>query len=257
MGDPTPTRDPTIQEEKDSSYLVESKLNEKKTEKVQLEENEESNVTISSHEPIKDKSSCSRGNSVMMEPLKKYFAHTHVSKEGKMGLPDHDEGCEGKHEFEQGDEGFYLREYLAFMLSGEEYSVDIMMIKEIIKPVEFTHVPRAPEIIMGIISLRGTILPILNLRKKMGLIDFPVNRQARIVVVSSEKGLVGLLVDSVTGVVRMSEPDIEPPPSVLNEVETVFIKGVGKYRDRFIIFMDINKVLSGDFSPSAEGKVSV
>ncbi len=182
---------------------------------------------------------------------------TDIPSEKKIIPQDQEElGEEEESVSELENETLIPREYLAFYLSGEEYAVDIMMIKEIIKPVVITHVPRAPDVISGIISLRGTILPILNLRKKLGLKDLELGRQARIVVVSSEKGLVGLMVDAVTGVIKLSDSEIEPPPSVLNEIEVEFVKGVGRYKERFIVFMDVNKVLFWN-SLLSEREVSV
>jgi purine-binding chemotaxis protein CheW len=118
-----------------------------------------------------------------------------------------------------------------------------MLVKEISKTVEITRVPRASDLIIGIVSLRGTILPILNLGRKLGLQETPLDRQTRIVVVSSESGLVGLLVDAVTGVFKMSESEIKPPPVALSDVEIKYIKGVGRYKERLIVFMDLAQIL--------------
>jgi len=147
--------------------------------------------------------------------------------------------CESENDNETVDK----KEYLAFFLSGEEYAIDIMMIKEIAIPMALTWVPRAPEFVQGIISLRGIILPILNLKTKLQLNGGSSGSERRIIVVSIENEGIGLMVDAVTGVVKMADTEIVPPPETLNKNGSAYLKGIGKYQERFIIFMDIQSVL--------------
>jgi len=246
--------DTQSENQKNGSLLLENMIEEKGSREDLQEKREEPKIFSSHHETPKDELSHSPGISEMAGSPEKFSLQTLAQNVGEPDSEDHKN--QGRDPQENEDKMNIQKEYLSFILSDEEYAIDIMMIKEIIKPVEITQVPRAPEIILGIISLRGTILPIFNLRKRLGLKDFDQNRRARIVVISSENGLVGLMVDAVTGVVKMFDSDIEPPPSVLNDIETVFVKGVGRYQDRFIIFMEITKVLSGDVILSDEEKVS-
>lgn len=134
-------------------------------------------------------------------------------------------------------------EYLAFTVGKEEYAVDILSIKEIIRPVEVTWVPRLSGNILGIISLRGTVLPIFDLKKKLGLSDGAVGRQARIVVVSIGNTWMGLFVDGVTDVIRVRPSSIEPPPATIGGGDAEYIKGVTRIKERLVIFLDIEKVL--------------
>ncbi len=134
-------------------------------------------------------------------------------------------------------------EFLAFVVSGEEYGVDIMMIKEIIRPVGVTYVPRVPDYVKGIISLRGTVVPIFDMTRRLGLRAQEPGKKSRIVVIALGTNLVGFWADSVTEVVKLKESGIEPPPSTLLEGPAQFIRGVGHFKGRMIIVLDVEKVL--------------
>lgn len=131
---------------------------------------------------------------------------------------------------------------LAFLLGDEEYGVDILMVKEIIRLTEITPVPRASSYIQGIISLRGTVLPIFDLRQLLSMPDFKPDKKSRILVVSLAAGLIGIIVDAVTEVVELKEAELEPPPTVMGSVEADHIKGMGRYKRRLIILLDLEKV---------------
>ncbi len=133
-------------------------------------------------------------------------------------------------------------ELLTFMLEDEEYGVDIMSIREIIRPVPITLVPRVPGYILGIVSLRGRILPVFDLRSRLKLrvVDRP--KKPRYIIVTTKQGLVGMIGDTVTGVLRLSESDVDPPPNVIGGEEGDFIRGVAKDGDRLIILLDVDRV---------------
>ncbi len=131
---------------------------------------------------------------------------------------------------------------LAFLLGDEEYGVDILMVKEIIRLTEITPVPRALSYIQGIISLRGTVLPIFDLRQLLSMPDFKPDKKSRILVVSLEAGLIGIIVDAVTEVMELNEAELEPPPTVMMNIEADHIKGMGRYNGRLIILLDLEKV---------------
>jgi purine-binding chemotaxis protein CheW len=134
-------------------------------------------------------------------------------------------------------------EFLGFVVSGEEYGVDIMMIKEIIRPVGVTYVPRVPDFVKGIISLRGTVVPIFDMTKRLGLKAGDADKKSRIVVISLGTNLVGFLADSVTEVMKLKESGIEPPPPTLPQGLAQYIKGIGHFKGRMIIILDVDKVL--------------
>ena len=137
-------------------------------------------------------------------------------------------------------------EYLAFMLSDEEYALRIDDVREIIRPRAITAVPRAPGFVMGVISLRGAVMPVFDIKKRLGLGEAEVSRPSRILVVSDKGSEQGIMVDRVTGVVRLGPDDIGPPPSVIGGVGAGYLEGVGRLGDRLLILFDTQKVLSMD-----------
>ena len=136
-------------------------------------------------------------------------------------------------------------EHLAtFFLSGEEYGVDVRLVQEIIRVSEITQVPRAPGFIKGVINLRGRIIPVIDLKRKLGLGEVSEARQSRIVVVKVKDRLVGLLVDGASQVLKVPVASIEAAPEEVIEIDANYLRGVAKLKDRLIILMDLPKVLA-------------
>ncbi|QWV94178.1 chemotaxis protein CheW [Geomonas oryzisoli] len=134
-------------------------------------------------------------------------------------------------------------ELLCFRVASEEYAISIMDIKEIIKPREVTEVPRVPSFVRGILSLRGNIIPVFDMKNRLGLSDGAVSDRERIVVVKRQGGYAGVLVDEVVQVVRIAEGGIEPPPVVLEGIDREFVQGIGRVGGRMLILLDMEKVL--------------
>ncbi len=141
------------------------------------------------------------------------------------------------------EEEVELLQLLTFQLGGEEYALNIMDIKEIIRPVEPTEVPKTPEYILGIFSLRGTIIPVFDVSLRLGLPPGERGPQNRVVVVKSRENFFGLHVDSVIQVLDIPLDKIEPPPEILGGVEGEFLRGIGRIDDRLIILLNLEKVL--------------
>jgi purine-binding chemotaxis protein CheW len=136
-------------------------------------------------------------------------------------------------------------EHLAtFFLAGEEYGVDVRLVQEIIRVGEITQVPRAPEFIKGVINLRGRIIPVVDLRRKLGLGEVEATRQARVVVVKIRDRLIGLLVDGASQVLKVPVNSIEAAPEEVVEIEANYLRGVAKLETRLIILVDLHKILS-------------
>ena len=135
---------------------------------------------------------------------------------------------------------------LTFKLAGEEYALNIMDIKEIIRPKVATEVPRTPDFILGIFSLRGTIIPVFDVNLRLGLPRGESGSQNRIVVVKSMENFFGLHVDSVVQVLDIPLSKIEPPPEILGGVEGEFLRGIGRIDDRLIILLNLDRVLKLD-----------
>ena len=135
-------------------------------------------------------------------------------------------------------------QYLAFHLGDEEYALDIRRISEIIKLREFTDIPRAPGFILGIISLRGVVVPVFDLRCRLNLGVSELLPTTRIVVCQHEDVSVGLLVDSINQVVNLIDDEVEPPPGVLSGLDREMVSGLGRYQGRMIILLNIESVLN-------------
>ena len=133
-------------------------------------------------------------------------------------------------------------EYLCFRVFDEIYGINIMDIKEIIKPREVTEVPCAPPFVSGIISLRGTIIPIIDMRCRLGLQTGKATGRERVVVIKNNRSLSGLLVDEVIKVLRLDKENLEPAPSVLEGVDRDFVTGIGRSEGGFIIILNLDTV---------------
>jgi purine-binding chemotaxis protein CheW len=136
-------------------------------------------------------------------------------------------------------------EHLAtFFLEREEYGVDVRQVQEIRRVTEITSVPRAPDFIRGVINLRGRILPVMDLKRKLQLGKVEAGRAARIVVVRLKERLLGLLVDGASQVLKVEVSRIEPPPEEVVEKGGDYIRGVAKLEDRLIILVDLERLLA-------------
>ena len=133
---------------------------------------------------------------------------------------------------------------VTFRVGEEEFSVSILKVQEIIRMSEITKVPRSPDFVEGVINLRGKVIPVIDLRKRFGLEATERNNDTRTIVVDCEGKVVGLIVDSVTEVLRLSSSTVEPPPDIVGGVDSEYISGVGKLEDRLVILLNIDKVLS-------------
>lgn len=110
--------------------------------------------------------------------------------------------------------------------------------------MNITKIPNAPAFIEGVINLRGKIIPIVDLRKRLGFKEQPYDKSTRIIVVELEGLVLGFIVDSVSEVLRIPENTIEPPPSMVAGIESEYIEGVGKLDDRLLILLELKKVFS-------------
>jgi purine-binding chemotaxis protein CheW len=133
-------------------------------------------------------------------------------------------------------------EFLCFRVSDEIYGINIMDIKEIIKPREVTEVPRAPLFVSGILSLRGTIIPIIDMRIRLGLAREATSGKERIVVIKSNNSFCGLMVDEVIKVVQMQPEDIEAAPAILDGIDRDFISGLGRFDGRLMIILNLDSI---------------
>ncbi len=136
-----------------------------------------------------------------------------------------------------------LLKYLRFRVSDEEYGVSLLEIREIIKPRDITEVPGMPDYVSGVLSLRGIIIPLFDLRLRLGLAANEDPGHERIIVAKRQEGLFGLLVDEVYQVINLSFASIEAAPTVLEGVDREFISGIGRHGQRMLILLDLEKIV--------------
>ena len=140
------------------------------------------------------------------------------------------------------DEG-EVGQFLAFQLGTEEYALDINRISEIIKPREYTDIPRVPDYILGLVSLRGVVVPIFDLKQRFQLGRVEVSPGARIIVCREGEITAGLLVDKINQVVKIAPERIEPPPGIIAGIDRGMITGIGRCQGRMIILLNLASVL--------------
>lgn len=139
-----------------------------------------------------------------------------------------------------------LNKYLTFVLGAEEYGLEILKVREIIGLMDITRVPRMPAFVRGVTNLRGKVIPVIDLRRKFGMDSADDTAETCIIVVDVIDMLMGVAVDKVSEVLDIPEDDIEETPEFGVEIDTKFIKGIGKAKEKVIILLDILKVLTAD-----------
>jgi purine-binding chemotaxis protein CheW len=131
-----------------------------------------------------------------------------------------------------------------FSLGKELYGVTIHSVESIIKIQAITEVPRTASYILGVTNLRGTVVPVLDLRKRFNLQFAETTPNTRIIIVNAEGSKVGIVVDEVTEVLKVAQHSIQPPPPMSTTIESAFISGIAKINDRLVILLDLEKVLA-------------
>ncbi len=139
-----------------------------------------------------------------------------------------------------------LKQFVIFKLGDEEYGVNILQVKTIERLMEITRVPKAPDFVEGVINLRGEVVPVIDLRKRFELPERTNTDNTRIIIVSIEGITVGMIVDSATEVLQISEESIDPAPSIIGSIDSDYIDGVGKIDGRLLILLNLKKVLKSE-----------
>jgi len=141
-------------------------------------------------------------------------------------------------------------QYLTFLLGSEMFAISILGIKEIIEYGNLTTVPMMPKFIRGVINLRGAVVPVVDLTARFGRAASEVTRRSCIVIIEAESGGekqdIGVVVDAVSEVLEIPAGEIEPAPAFGSKIRADFISGMGKVKEKFVIILDANKVLSVD-----------
>lgn len=135
-------------------------------------------------------------------------------------------------------------QYLTFILGEEHYGIEILRVQEIKGYTTVTRIPNTPEYIKGVLNLRGTIVPIVDLRTKFGMERIDYTRFTVIVVVVVLDRVVGIIVDGVSDVLNIPRKEVQPPPRFGASVDVSFISGIGKCGEMLVALLDIDRVLS-------------
>lgn len=141
-------------------------------------------------------------------------------------------------------------QYLTFMVDGEEYAVEILQVQEIKGWDTVTPVPNTPDYVMGVINLRGAVVPIIDLRKRFHLDAITFGPTTVIIVVKvvdeDSERTVGVVVDAVSEVYRFNREDVQPPPDLGNAIGTEFVRGLVAVEDKMVILLEINRLINSD-----------
>jgi len=147
-------------------------------------------------------------------------------------------------------------QYLGFHVAGEEYAIGILRVREILEYDVVTKVPTTPPSIRGVINLRGSVVPVVDLAVKLGLPEIEVTKRTCIVVVevnlSDERTVMGVLADSVSQVIDLPASEVQPPPTFGTRVRVDCLLGMGQAGRKFVLLLDIDKLLSQDELAAAQ-----
>jgi purine-binding chemotaxis protein CheW len=143
-----------------------------------------------------------------------------------------------------------ISQYLTFTLEDEIFAIDVFQVREVLDMDKITNVPQSPEFMRGVINVRGSVVPVVDLRLKFGLAQTDTTRDTRIVVMEVEMDgdvtIIGSIADSVKEVMELSPSQIESPPKLGKKWRSEVIKGVGKHNEKFILILDVNLLFSSD-----------
>ena len=137
-------------------------------------------------------------------------------------------------------------QWVTFHLDNEKYGIKVMQVQEVLRMTEIAPVPGAPHYVIGIINLRGSVVTVIDTRKRFGLLEAETDDETRIVIVEADNNVVGILVDSVAEVVDLKMSEIETAPNVGNDESSKYIQGVSSREDELLILVDVNKLLSDE-----------
>ncbi|MBO8168570.1 MAG: purine-binding chemotaxis protein CheW [Thermoanaerobacteraceae bacterium] len=139
------------------------------------------------------------------------------------------------------------KQFVIFRLGEEEYGISILTVKEITEYKKTTKVPNTPDFINGIINLRGSIIPVIDLKKRFGLGCEEINSSNRVIIANVGEKQVGFIVDEASQVISLDNKDIEKPPEIVSGIDRKYVIGVGKLSDeKIIILLDLAKLFSDE-----------
>ncbi len=135
---------------------------------------------------------------------------------------------------------------VVFVLASEEFACNIADVREVLKMIRITPLPRSLDFVEGVINLRGEVIPVIDLRKRFNLPAVDRTEESRIIIVEVEERMVGLTVDSVSEVIRLSNQQIQEAPNQVAGEQTNLIMGVGKIDERMLIILNLERILTSE-----------
>lgn len=138
------------------------------------------------------------------------------------------------------------QQFVVFKLDGEEYGISILQVHGVEKMLPITPVPKAPDFVAGVTNLRGEVIPVISLRKRLGLRPEENLNNCHVIVVKTDDATVGLVVDEISQVLQMPVAAIEETPEIVGDIDTIFIRGIGKLNERLIVLLDIDEILDSE-----------
>ncbi|MEN6498550.1 MAG: chemotaxis protein CheW [Thermoguttaceae bacterium] len=137
-------------------------------------------------------------------------------------------------------------QFLTFTLQGEEYGIEILRVQEIKGFSKIRPIPNAPSYIKGVLNLRGTVVPVLDLRARFGMPEAEYNQFTVIIVVSVGSKVVGLVVDAVSDVLNITNDQVEETPEIAGDTDSSFFHGMGKVGEKLVLLLDIDRLIGGE-----------
>ena len=139
-----------------------------------------------------------------------------------------------------------VMQLVGFIVGDEEFTVPILSIQEIIKPIEYTRVPRTPNYVLGVFNLRGSVIPLIDLRAKFGVQTEAQTPDSRYIVMKNDDEIAGFVIDQLTEAIRLNVKDIDSAPETAAQDKS-YIDGVGKQKDRILTILKVDRLLERDF----------
>lgn len=135
-------------------------------------------------------------------------------------------------------------EFLTFLLGGEEYGIEILSVQEIRSYETVTKIANTPDFIKGVINLRGSIVPIVDLRMRFNLPQVEYNDFTVVIILNLNKRIIGIVVDGVSDVIELQDSQISPVPDLVSGIDTKYLQGLGTVDERMLILVDIERLMT-------------
>ncbi len=159
-----------------------------------------------------------------------------------MGIADNQTNATTKNE--------NIMQLVSFNIAEEEFGINIMVVKEIIRMIDITRVPNTHNYVHGVINLRGKVVPIIDLRKRLGMPSKDISSETRIIVIELDSNMIGFIVDQVNEVININALITEESPKLSTNINSDFIKSIAKLKDRLLILLDLEKIIIEDSAKS-------